>query len=529
MISKLMYKRALTPTWLHFLIVILLVLGVFFRFVNLDRKVFWIDENYTSLRISGHTEAEFIQQVFDGHIVNLKELQKYQQPNPEKGLFSTINSLAVESPQHPPLYYVMARFWLQWWGTSAAAIRSLSALLSLLLFPCVYWLCIELFKSSLTGWIAIALIAVSPFHILYAQEAREYSLWSVTIALSSAALLHAIRRKTMLSWAIYAASVALGLYTFIFSVFVIIGHTAYIVIMERWRLTKTCLSYSLAMIAALLAFSPWIIIVLNNLSRVQSTAAWTELKLPFGRLLQGWIIHLSCVFFDLNTGYKYLRPSSLVLLVLVAYSIYFLLRKTPKDVWLFVLTLIGASALALVLPDLIFGGMRSIQARYLIPCYLGVQLAVAYLLAAKLAFSINRGRKIWQIIFIIILTGSIVSCAVSSQAEFWWNKSPDKHKYNSQIASIVNSTLRPLLISDDSTLISDSFACRILALSYLLNPKVQLQLVLEPNIPKIPDGFSDVFLFSPSEALRLSIEKQAYIAELVFQRDNFWFWKLSNY
>jgi len=83
------------------------------------------------------------------------------------------------------------------------------------------------------------------------------------------------------------------------------------------------------------------------------------------------IIHLGCVFFDLNSGYKYLRPPTLVLLVLVAYSIYFLL-KTPKQVWLFVLTLIE-TVLALVIPDLVLGGMRSIQARYLMPCYLGIR------------------------------------------------------------------------------------------------------------------------------------------------------------
>lgn len=130
-----MQKRVLPPTWLQFFIVTLLVLGVFFRFVNLDRKVYWIDETYTSLRISGHTEIEFIQQVFDGHVVNLKELQKYQQPYPEKGLVSTINSLAVESPQHPPLYYVMARFWVQWFGNSPlrseACLPSLACLCSL--------------------------------------------------------------------------------------------------------------------------------------------------------------------------------------------------------------------------------------------------------------------------------------------------------------------------------------------------------------------------------------------------------------
>jgi len=66
------------------------------------------------------------------------------------------------------------------------AIRSLSAIISLLVFPGVYWLLPGIWVVN--GWIAIALIAVSPFHILYAQEAREYSLWTVTIALSSAAL-----------------------------------------------------------------------------------------------------------------------------------------------------------------------------------------------------------------------------------------------------------------------------------------------------------------------------------------------------
>jgi len=70
-----------------------------------------------------------------------------------------------------------------------------------------------------------------PFHILYAQEV-EYSLWTVTIALSSAALLHAIRLKTIRSWVIYATTVTLGLYTFIFSIFVIIGHAVYVIIIE---------------------------------------------------------------------------------------------------------------------------------------------------------------------------------------------------------------------------------------------------------------------------------------------------------
>jgi hypothetical protein len=44
-------------------------------------------------------------------------------------------------------------------------------------------------------------------------------------------------------------------------------------------------------------------------------------------------------------------------------------------------------------------------------------------------------------------------------------------------------------------------------MSYLLNPKVQLQLVSEPNIPQIPQGFSDIFVFNPSPALKSGLER----------------------
>jgi uncharacterized membrane protein len=68
-------KSELTGGWgfhqtsLQFLIIVLLVLGVFFRFVNLDRKVYWDDETITSLRVSGYTLEEMSQQVFDGSVI----------------------------------------------------------------------------------------------------------------------------------------------------------------------------------------------------------------------------------------------------------------------------------------------------------------------------------------------------------------------------------------------------------------------------------------------------------------------------
>jgi hypothetical protein len=95
----------------------------------------------------------------------------------------------------------------------------------------------------------------------------------------------------------------------------------------------------------------------------------------------------------------------------------------------------------------------------------------------------------------MLISGGVLSCAISSQAQIWWNKAPQEHKYYPQIADIVNQTTRPLLLKDGGLI-------TLQTLSYLLDPKVQLQLVRESDIPKIPDGFSDVFLFQPSESLR---------------------------
>ena len=105
---------------------------MFFRFANLQKKVYWIDEGYTSLRISGYTDCEFIQELGDGKIKQIKSLQNYQRINAEKSVFDTVKKLALEDSQLTPLYFVAARCWVQLFGYSIAVTRSLSAVFSVL-------------------------------------------------------------------------------------------------------------------------------------------------------------------------------------------------------------------------------------------------------------------------------------------------------------------------------------------------------------------------------------------------------------
>ncbi|MBR8837043.1 MAG: glycosyltransferase family 39 protein [Stigonema ocellatum SAG 48.90 = DSM 106950] len=515
----------LAPNWLRFLIIVVLVVGVFFRFLNLDGKVYWHDETFTSLRISGYTAAEVKQQIFNNHVITREAFAKFQRPNPEKGLSDTIKSLAIEDPQHPPLYYIIARFWVQIFGNSVTAIRSLSAFLSLLVFPCVYWLCRELFTVPLSvPYLAIALMAISPLHLAYAQEAREYILWAVTVLLSSASLLRAMRLESkrqldserILTWGIYAATLALSLYTFLLSGFVAVAHGIYVTAIKKHRWTKTVKAYFLASLAAFLAFTPWLIVLLVNFSQFRIATAWTAMKLPLVTLIQSWLMQNSRIFFDLDFGFE--NPLSylitLIFLILVGYSIYFLYRTTHPKVWLFIVTLIAVPALPLMLPDLIFGGVRSLAERYLMPSYLGIQLAVAYLLANHLYNGSLLRRRIWETIMVLMIIGGVVSCGVSSQAETWWSKNISYG--NPQVARIINQADSPLLMSDASEINYGN----VFSLSYLLQPKVRFLLIKDKNIPKIPQGFSNVFLLNPSPKLRKEIEKKYKSKESVVYQDN---------
>lgn len=536
-----MNDRTSTPIWLKRTVIILAILGIFFRFYHIDHKVYWNDEAMTSLRIAGYTEPELMQQVYNTGLIDVKTLlANYQYPNPNRTLKDSMEAFA-QHPEHSPLYYVMARFWVQLFGHSIAILRSLSAWISLLIFPCTYWLCRELFASTTVAWIALGIVAICPFHVLYAQEAREYSLWTVTILLSSAALLKAIRlgEKSLLIkaegkppsklfpmlssnsqasiawWVLYGITVALGLYAYPFSGFVSIGHGLYVTIIDQAQKLKIILAYFFASLLGFLLFSPWLWIVIQNFDKfINHTISRTN---PSENLHLVWGLNLNRIFFDVNQGSSPLNPLLYITLFLAMYAIIVLCRTTPPKTWLFVLTLMGVTGLVLMVPDLLLGGRRSNNLRYAIPCIIGIQLAVSYLFSVKLNLTQKIDKQRWKSgIFALWFIG-VVSCTVSSQVEVWWNKSYPKSRYNPPIAKLLNQVDRPLIISDE-------VPGRILSLSHLLNPDTQLQLVAGSSLPKLPFDH-DLFLYRSSEALQQRIQ-QAYPVKIELAYEKGWLWKV---
>ncbi|MCT7967695.1 glycosyltransferase family 39 protein [Laspinema sp. D1] len=509
-----------TPKWywnsLRFLVVLVLAIGIFFRFYQLDQKIYWVDEVNTSLRVAGYRKSNFYEQIPTGEPLTIAQLHEFQSLSPERGWGDTLNALA-ENAEHAPLYYLLTRLWMEIFGNSITVTRSVAAILSLLAFPALYFLSLELFSDPRVGWIALSLVAVSPLHLLYAQEARQYSLWTVVTLVSGLALLRSLRLKTRGSWAIYAGTVVLGFYSHLISGLVFFGHGLYVGFREQWKWTQSFKSYLIASGMGCATLIPWIVVYFQKNSRL---GGWLERDLPLPALVNRWLVNLSSVFFDLHTLYPQrffdvelgedFTPLAwgngwgyvvVPILLLVGYALWVTVRKTPKSLvgW-FLLTSIAANGLFLMLYDVISGGQRSGIARYLLPSYLALQLAVAYLFADRLRLDTGRNlqRRIWQVAYVILLGAGIISCAVSASAETWWHKY--SCYYDVEVAQLVNQAENPQVIGSPDRL------SRLIALSYKLNPDVRFLLLTDSDRLEIPDISSPLFLFRPNGILYKSLE-----------------------
>lgn len=493
--------------WLKILFITILLIGVFFRFVNLDKKPVWIDETHTLAVISGYSDLEVIEKLPSQTPVDVETFLKYKYPNPDKNLADSFYKLYTDV--HPPLYFLIARTFVEWFGDSVKVLRSASAFLSILTLPAIYWLCLELFQSSLVAQVATVLFCVSPFQVLYAQEARPYSLFTLVVLLSGASLLWAMRTKKRLPWFVYSASVALGFYSQFFFLFVIFGYLSYVLLVESFRFTKRTQSFLLANLAGFTTFSPWLIAVLFHLSDFKDKSSWiVNHTLSILGAVRLWSENISLSFVDPRAseyfgfgrfGFYFLIP---FIIILVIYSLYFLCTKTPKHIYLFVLTLITSTALPLIAADLILGGNRQIWPRYLVPCFLGVQISVSYLLATKSFFldpsRTNLKRRLWTLITAALVTAGIFFSSVIAQADSWWNK------YNGgitiQIAKQVNQAKDPLVIVNPSPFSSVFY--------YAFKPDVRLLFASDQKLEVDPYQVTgNIFLLNPTDTLKAQFNR----------------------
>jgi uncharacterized membrane protein len=562
-ILKLVQRIAVNPLRkflthrLNLILLYLLLLGLLFRIIGINSKVFWVDEVSTAIRVSGFTRSEITQTLSQQHsqhqsqqpsFITPADLKSFQFPTRPRPFNQTLQALK-SSPEHAPLYFILTRLWLDQWGYSIASLRSLPILFSLLSLPTLYWCSWELFHSHHTSLLATSLLAISPFHVAYAQEARPYSLLTLLLLLASAILLHSCQLSRSVGrldsasaqstipdlksppFPAYAIALILSLYTSLLSVFVVGSHLIYVAIQDRFRLTPTLRQVAGAIALSLLCFSPWLYHILTSLETVQDNTTWMRVAMAGWAMLAIWLYSIVILFVDFPV-YLAADPvilgaicTDLVLLGLIIYAFYFLGRTTSA--WKFVFSLSLVPLISLVILDWIQGGQSSTAPRYLIALHLGILLAIAHLFSQKLAQPTHLVR--WKLLLIGIITMGVMSCATNLEDSPRYQKTRNLH--NGAIAQLINQSVTNQSVTNQSV-INQSAAPQILSeeknimdllsLSHSLHPDVKIQIIrsittnalpqenpseILPNIEAIASS-SNLFLFNPSQTLMDQVATQ---------------------
>jgi len=536
------------PVWFRYVAIALLVVGIIFRFVNLNHKLFWHDEIYTGFRSAGYVRTEIHDELIQTQPIPIRRLKDYVSLKPNSTYTDTLRSLATEDSQHPPLYFALTRLWMQvfgspirwFFGSQVTVLRSLPMLLSLLAIPAAFALAWELFHSKTAALFAAMLVALSPLDVLFAQTARQYSLLTVLVLVSQWLLLRAMRLsqtrpkgyrvsssyQNWRPWLWYCFSLVLGLYTHPFFCLTLIAQAVLvggIWLSDRAKQMGLLLKFSGAVLVSILAFAPWLWMIYRGKESVAATTGWLNVTPSIGYYLKLWLLSFTSLFIDLDFGIN--NPITFLLrlpfLILTVVGVILICRQCDRRAWLTVLTMIFVPFLLLAGADFVFGGLRSTVSRYLISSYPGAQLAMAWLLATlctrglaklpslyeKSTRSVNR-QLLGSIALGMIALGSITSLTASAASYTWWNK--DLSYFNGAIAQVINQTDAPLLVSDpgdDFTNLGD-----LISLSYLVKAEVplvylgdDLQYLNSPEFTQLQAGRS-LIVFRPSKQLRSLLE-----------------------
>jgi uncharacterized membrane protein len=277
----------------HFILAIILVLGLSLRLYHLDTYSIFFDEKSTMVVSQG--------MVLDGS--DQKEIYLAPTFTPkqfwaDKTLADYYNAMTRSDIGNSSFYYLLLHYWLEMFGLSDFSARLFSVLFSMVIIGMTY-LFGKRFFSSTTGLVAAGLVAIEPFFIAYAQQARTYSLTFFLTLTATYFFLQIIedkadKRKTFLLYIGYILTGGLGLLAHFLTISVLLAHGFYALFFLRslkgWIRMAIAAVFTLSGLAWWLLFAggQWTLFSLNEQAKLYKQMADTNGQ-AFGDILPATI------------------------------------------------------------------------------------------------------------------------------------------------------------------------------------------------------------------------------------------------
>ncbi len=149
--------------------------------------------------------------------------------------FDVVLQTFTATGENGPLYNILLALWIRVAGISEIAVRFPSAIAGLLAIPLIYILGRRL-MSAQVGLLGAGLLAISPYHVWYSQEAKMYSMVVLLAIVSTLALVEALCSNRRWLWAAYVVATSLMFYTHVATVLVFAAQVGYVALTWRsWR------------------------------------------------------------------------------------------------------------------------------------------------------------------------------------------------------------------------------------------------------------------------------------------------------
>ena len=217
----------------------ILLAGIGLRLYGLGTESLWLDEAATTIRAQYDLDRLF-------------------------GILKFVGG-------NPPLHTLIIHYWIKLFGASEISVRLPSVIFSVISILMTYKIAALLFDKK-TAMIGALLIALSSYHVYYAQEARPYALMAMLSLFSMYYFIKLLTRPNALLAVGYLLSCSLLLYTHYYGGFIILAQNIYLGSMwlltsdyrlrwKRWFLLQGILGAS---------FLPWLHILIRKTIQIQS-------------------------------------------------------------------------------------------------------------------------------------------------------------------------------------------------------------------------------------------------------------------
>ncbi len=223
------FLKETAPFWL-----LLCVAGVL-RFAGLGRHPLWFDEANTVL-IAWKSLGQILE--------------------------------ALVEDANPPLFYWLLHGWMEAFGSTEGAVRSLPALFGVLSVVAIFLTARSLFPElRMVAFVAMGVVTLSPLHVYYSQECRMYSLVCLLGILALLTLHHALQSGRAGAFALHSVVLILGLYTHNYFLFVLpVGLMAVWFVPTGPSRRRMWTGMGIATAAAMLVYLPWVPVLVDQAS-----------------------------------------------------------------------------------------------------------------------------------------------------------------------------------------------------------------------------------------------------------------------